>query len=224
MHYAALLGSKGLFAHVGGWSKECAQYEKRGIDEFLFRATSAVLSLEEMHFHERCCLDNFRQLKPLLTLKRPRLVLWSPQLFQLFHQFTPFLSSRRFLQNVIVRMVARRLRLRVSIPKSLKDVVPKIRTYGLPENICDSVEDYWEKSGERLKDYRDLDQHYFTLCKHVMLQWSPEERVLVFLPDNPSVTAESELTFNNEIDALRYCRRFQRFPSIRPACRNRPRV
>ena len=204
MHYAKLLSGKGLFARFGGWFAECRNDEKRGINEFLFRATSAVLALEEMHFHERCCLENFRQIKPQLTLKRARLFLWSPQLVQLFHQFTPFLSSVRFLQNVLLRMVARRLELQTSIPKSLRGVIPKIRSYGLPEKVCTITEEYWKISGESLKDYRDLDQHHFTLCKHVLLQWSPEERVLVLLPDNPDVTAESQLTFKKEIDALRY--------------------
>lgn len=67
------------------------------------------------------------------------------------------------------------------------------------------MQDYWDTGGgSRLKDYRDLDQHYFTLCKHVVLQWSPEERVLVFLPDDPTTTAEPRLTFDKELDALRY--------------------
>ena len=83
-------------------------------------------------------------------------------------------------------------------------MIPKIRSYGLPEKVCTITEEYWKISGESLKDYRDLDQHHFTLCKHVLLQWSPEERVLVLLPDNPDVTAESQLTFKKEIDALRY--------------------
>lgn len=204
MHYAELLTGKGLFIYFGGWAADCRQSEKRDIKEFLFRATSAVLALEEMHFHERVCLENFRQIKSQLTLKRPRLFLWSPQLFQLFHHFSPFLSSMRFLQNMLLRMVARRLELKTSVPKSLRQVIPKIRSYGFPEEICALSEDYWKKSGAGLKDYRDLDQHYFTLCKHVLLQWSPEERLLVFLPDNPGVSAESELTFAKEIDALPY--------------------
>ena len=204
MHYAQLLSGKGLFIHFGGWAAECRKNEKKGINEFLFRATSAVLALEEMHFHERVCLENFRQIKPQLTLKRPRLFLWSPQVFQLFHHFTPFLSSMRFLQNTLLRMVARRLELRTSVPKSLRDVIPRIRSYGFLEEICTLIEEYWKASGADLANYRDLDQHYFTLCKHVLLEWSPEERLLVFLPDNPDVTAESELTFAKEIDALRY--------------------
>jgi hypothetical protein len=204
MYYAELLTGKGLFTHFGGWLKECRQDEKAALDEFLFRATSAILALEEMHFHERCCLQNFAQHKPALTLKRTRLVLWSPQLFQLFHHFSAFLSSMRFLQNMLLRLVGRRLQLRTSIPKSLRDAVPKIHSYGLPATVCDLVEDYWKQNGERLKDYRDLDQHHFTLCKHVFLQWSPTERVIVLLPDNPSVTGNSKLTFNQEIDALRY--------------------
>jgi hypothetical protein len=204
MHYAELLSGKGFFLYFGGWAAECRQNEKRDIEEFLFRATSSVLALDEMHFHERVCLENFRQIKSQLTLKRPRLFFWSPQLFQLFHHFTPFLSSMRFLQNMLLRMVARRLELKTSIPKSLRDVIPRIRCYGFPEEICALSEEYWKTSGAGLKDYRDLDQHYFTLCKHVLLQCSPEERLLVFLPDNPGVTAASKLTFANEIDALRY--------------------
>jgi hypothetical protein len=204
MYYASLITRKGLFAYFGGWSKQCRDDERAGIDEFLFRATSAVLALDEMHFHERCCLEDFRRHKPRLTLKRPRLVLWSPQLFQLFHHFSPFLSSLRFLQNMLLRMVARRLQLKTSVPKSLREAIPKIRSYGFPEEICKLMQDYWDTGGSRLKDYRDLDQHYFTLCKHVVLQWSPEERVLVFLPDDPTTTAEPRLTFEKELDALRY--------------------
>lgn len=204
MHYAELLTGKRLFIYFGGWVAECRPNEKKGIDEFLFRASSAVLALDEMGCHERVCLENFRQIKPQLTLKRPTIFLWSPQLFQLFQQFTPFLSSMRFLQNMLLRMVARRLELKTSVPKSLPAVISKIRSYGFPEKICVLVEEYWSRSGESLKAYRDLDQHYFTLCNHVRLQWSPDERLLVFLPDNPGVKAEAQLTFAKEINAIPY--------------------
>ncbi len=63
MHYAQLLSGKGLFTHLADWSAHCRENEKKAIGEFLFRATSAVLALEEMHFHERCCLENFRQIR-----------------------------------------------------------------------------------------------------------------------------------------------------------------
>lgn len=204
MHYAELLNGRGLFKYFGGWVAECRPNEKKGIDEFLFRASSAVLALEEINCHERVCLENFRQIKSQLTLKRPRIFLWSPQLFQLFQQFTPFLSCMRFLQNMLLRMVARRLELKTSVPKSLSAAIPRIRSYGFPEKICALVEEYWSRSGESLKDYRDLDQHYFTLCNHVRLQWSPDERLFIFLPDNPGVKAESQLTFAKEINALPY--------------------
>jgi hypothetical protein len=142
MHYAELITRKGLFAHFGGWFKQCRDEERAGMDEFLFRATSAVLALEEMHFHERCCLEDFRRYKPRLTLHRPRLVLWSPQLFQLFHHFSPFLSSLRFLQHMLLRFVARRLQLHTSVTKSLREIIPKIHSYGFPDEVCKLVQDY----------------------------------------------------------------------------------
>jgi hypothetical protein len=39
-----------LFVRFGGWFAECRQNEKKGINEFLFRATPAVLALEENAF------------------------------------------------------------------------------------------------------------------------------------------------------------------------------
>jgi hypothetical protein len=204
MYYASLITRKGLFAHLGGWVKQAREEEKVGLDEFLFRATSAVLALDEMHFHHRCCLEDFRRLKTNLTLVRPKIILWSPQLFPLFHHFSPFLSSMRFLQNMVLPMVTRRLQLRRSVPMSLNDAMPKIQAYGLPTEIVDLLQAYWDTGGKELKDYRDLDQHYFALCDHTFLQWSPEERVIILLPDDPTVRTEATLTFTKQTDALAY--------------------
>jgi hypothetical protein len=202
MHSAALL--RNHFQRFSDWVNKGRQDERAALSEFLFRATSASLALGEMRFREQRCVQQFRQFKEHLTLKRKRIVFASLDLFQLFHQFTPFMSAIRVLQNMLLRMVGRRLQLGTSIPNSLNDAIPKIATYKLPEKVVEQIVGYWESGGSRLKSYRDVDLHHFALSKQSFLEWHPEERIIIVLPDNPEIKAESKLTFTGDIDAIRY--------------------
>ncbi len=204
MHSAVLLGNR--FPRFGDWVNKGRPDEREALAEFLLRATSAVLALQEMLFREQRCIQQFRDFKEQLTLRRERIIFSSLDLLQLFHQFTPFMSAVRVSQNMLLRMIARRLQLGTSVPNSLRAAVAKLHTYKLPARIVELISQYWLSGGIRLKDYRDVDLHHFALSKRCFLEWRPPEKVIVLLPDNPEVKAEDKLTFERDIDGIRYFR------------------
>ena len=74
----------------------------------------------------------------------------------------------------------------------------------LDEHIYQIITKYWNSSGQELKNYRDLDVHHYAIIRHTFLQVSPEEKILVFLPDNPREEKRERATFKMERDALLY--------------------
>jgi hypothetical protein len=204
MHLASLFATRGWFRYFGGLVQTSRKHERRHFQIFLFRATSAVLALDEMHFRARHCVSDAIPFRDQLTIQRPQIAFWAPDLFLLFHQFTPFLSSVRFIQDMLLPIVVRRLDLRVSVPQSLNDAADNLTAYKLPSPIVKILSDYWNGNGRGVRAYRILDQHYFILCRHTFLEFSPAPKLVVYLPDDPSIQNDLKTTLNKKIEALPY--------------------
>jgi len=56
----------------------------------------------------------------------------------------------------------------------------------------------------KIKNYRDMDQHYYAMIRRSYIQTSPEEKLLIFLPDNPEEKSTRSVTFRKELDAITY--------------------
>ena len=85
-----------MFVRFGGWFAECRQNEKKRNQRILIPPHASLLALEEMPFHERC-VENFRQIEPRLTLKRP-LLYWSLN-YSNFSPLHSIPSSRRWSES-----------------------------------------------------------------------------------------------------------------------------
>jgi hypothetical protein len=203
MFDAGLLSKRALFPRFSDWVERAHEGEWRGMQEFLFRASCAVLALEQMRLHHKRCTEHFQLHRQSLTLKRPRLAFWSPHLIHLFQQITPFLSAVRFMQDMLIPMVSRRQKTKGSVPQSLNQASGKIGKFIAPE-LALIIQQYWNNGGLQVRNYRVLDQHYFALCKHVFLQWDPDVRLVIMLPDDPTICSEAKVTFTLERDALPY--------------------
>ncbi len=206
MYIASLFNQAGLFQHVGQWHSNSPYEEQRKVEEFLFRATSAYLHLLRMEALRDSCVRQYHQHKGELIGGNKRIVFWSPALVELINEVSPFISAVRIMQDMIVPLAAVGQKIKASVAFSLSDAINQLGKYGFQEEIRSAITAYWSKSGVDLRAYRHLDQHYYAIVEHSLLETEPEEKILVYLPDNPEARKHSDVTFALERNALPFCR------------------
>jgi hypothetical protein len=77
----------------------------------------------------------------------------------------------------------------------------------LPLQIARLIESYWDRSGERLKAYRDLSQHHGVVSSDGRIGFFPDGSPFVYLvlPNNPAEKQFAKLSYlDPRIDALPY--------------------
>jgi hypothetical protein len=74
----------------------------------------------------------------------------------------------------------------------------------VPSGMRKAVESYWEKSGEAVAAYRDVDQHYDVLARGCFLLTADKvlTRVSVRLPDNPDLKSPAKFTYDKAVDGF----------------------
>ncbi len=86
------------------------------------------------------------------------------------------------------------------LPRSISNTIKKIDSYNLPPEIKRLYKKYWnERSGDQIRAYRILDQHYGNIVDHIFLRLSPERNVLVIFPDDPKVKSKKSYTHDKMI-------------------------
>lgn len=142
MYIASLFNKSALFQHLEDWRRKSTIEDQQSLEEFLFRATSAYLNLSRMHVLTNICIGQYRKQKGELNLKDQRIVFWSPTLVEFLNEFSPFLSTLRIIQNQILSITARAMKLKKQIPLSLADVMKKLDSYGFGIDITQSIKRY----------------------------------------------------------------------------------
>ncbi len=204
MYLARIFNDNDLFQYFGGWKQEKGNNNSL-FSEFLFRASSAYLGILLMDKLSRSCIDQFERQKNRLEIKSQRIVFWSPTVSEILNEFSPFLSSIRVMQNIILRLSAKECNPNSQVPKSLNEAMKNgLDRYGFKKEIEDLFVSYWNESGKLVKDYRDIDQHYYSIAKRCYIETGPEKRILFFLPDDPSDKSQKGISFKNEIDAINF--------------------
>lgn len=117
--------------------------------------------------------------------------------YRLSYHVDHFLDAARRVQNAWIPYLRRRFRL--SLPDSLSDLMKGLRSrdYGLPEEIRHELTAYWERYGKRLKDYRDLAQHYALVLSEARVFHAADgtPSIWLTLPNNPEIKSASQLSF-----------------------------
>lgn len=118
-----------------------------------------------------------------------------------------YLTAARRAQNTIWVYLSKILK--VSVARSLAELVNKIERSqsNLPERLQKVILCYWEASGRRVKQYRDLSEHHAVVSSDSRVTLSPDGRELVYflLANNPEVMKYAELRWHDpEIDALAF--------------------
>ena len=171
-------------------------------NEFVYKAYYAYSILQRMRLmKEKAFLPQFEALKPNLGLNNETEILYSSFLTREYMYFImPFLNTMFILQDRIMLILGRYLGIKGKLPEKLptyyygyKDKNNLILTM-FPETIQKLVIKYWKDHGERIRSYRNLDQHHYNLSFHTFFRLKPKEEFVVYLPDK----------YTNEFDRLSY--------------------
>jgi hypothetical protein len=82
------------------------------------------------------------------------------------YQVDAFLDAARRAQNAVIPYLRRKFPA-LSLPKSLSQLAGNLKQnkISLPQELKEEILQYWKEHGQRLKDYRDLGQHYSIVLK-----------------------------------------------------------
>lgn len=203
MYIAELLNQFEYFQYLAGWKKSSRSNGLvEGLNSLLFRGTSAVVHLQRIKKLKKICEGEFDFFENRLVIVDDRIVYNSHFMVELFHEISPLLSTLRIMQNMIVPLIGKELSM--SVPSSLDDVIKKINSIRLPQKIKGLIEEYWRSSGQELRFYRDVDQHYDVLIKQSFMQIRPNKRVLICLPDNPEDKDPKKFKFKEQKDGVEF--------------------
>lgn len=206
MYLAKTFNDNDFFQNFGGWKRENGDKSSL-FNEFLFRASSAYLSISLMDKLCRSCIDQFERQENRLEVKGQRIVFWSPTVSEILNEFSPFLSSIRVMQNIILRLSAKECNRNYQVPKSLNEAIKNgLYKYGFKKEIEDLFISYWNEGGKLVKDYRDIDQHYYSIAKRCYIETAPKKRILFFLPDSPNDKSQEGINFQKEVNAIEFFR------------------
>lgn len=203
MYFADLFNGNHLLQHFGGYIKKQGQ-SNSNIDEFLFNATIVMMSILKIRALNALCLSQMQRVKKDLTVKDERIIVWSPTMVELLTLIPPTLTSLVVMQNKIFPMLLPALGFKQSPPSSFHDAMKHLDTYNLPRLVKQKTLSYWQKGGQAARQYRDIAEHHYYLLARTYYQFTPDEKVLIYLPDDPNQKSHAKYTFDKKIDCIDY--------------------
>lgn len=203
MYFADLFNSNNLLQHLGGYVKKLSQSNSNS-DEFLFHATILVMSIYKIRALNALCLRQMQTVKEQLTVKDDTISVWSPTMVELLTLIPSSLSSLVVMQNKIFPLILPAAGFTQSPPSSFREAVKSIQKYNLPEPVKQKTLSYSENGGLAARQYRDIAEHHYYLLARTYYQFTPVEKVLIYLPDDPNQKNHTKYTFNKKIDCIAY--------------------
>ncbi|QQR75037.1 MAG: hypothetical protein IPJ17_05500 [Holophagales bacterium] len=222
MYIAQHFNQARLFQRVAAWDGS-QKIDVRGHQPptalLLHRASAAFLFLERMAILANACRAQFERFRSRLALATARISFWSPALAELLFELSPFLTTMVVLQNSLLAAAASQIGRPGTVPASLNEFLKKRSHYTWFDGaVATLLQGYWDDGGRTLRDFRDVDQHFYVLTQHSFLDLGSEPALRIFLPDNPDTKSPRQFTFAKEIDALTYCQReYSRFHDLTEA-------
>lgn len=198
-----LINRAGLFRNYAAWHEHENNWAEPGHLCMAQYLSAIVYSIEKLHHLEQECTQQYEEFSP--NLKYPSQKIWfrPPSLFDLFSCYSSYLLNLRLAQNSLTRLLSREFK--TSLQQSLHGLVNDKKGCKLDASVYKCLRDYWQQSGFKAKQYRDLEQHYGLITRDAwIVQSSDGPKLKVFLPDDPAVQSESKFTYHNEVDALAF--------------------
>ncbi|KKN46910.1 hypothetical protein LCGC14_0668150 [marine sediment metagenome] len=179
-------------------------------DEFLFRSYYAYSILKRMRLLKETALKaQFEGLRSQFKITDEKEILYSSFMTREYIYFVmPFLNTIFILQDRIMTLLSEFLNIQDKydkLPKYYYDYKKKInKIFPLfPKPIQTLLINYWEKHGNFIRQYRNLDQHQYQLYYHSFYRLKPKEEYVLYLPDK--ITRNMglhEITYKKKIIAL----------------------
>lgn len=179
-------------------------------DEFIFRSYYAYSILKRMRLlKEKALKAQFEGLKPQFKITDEKEILYSSFITREYIYFVmPFLITLFILQDRIMILLGQFLNIKIKYDKlpgyyyDYKNKKNKILPL-FPKPIQTLLINYWEKHGNNIRQYRNLDQHQYQLYYHSFYRLKPKEEYVLYLPDKITKNMElSDITYNKKIVAL----------------------
>lgn len=201
MQLPDLLNRNNLFRSLNGLEYEEKEKLNQVKDEIFSRGTSALLHLIRIQKLNKQCVQEYSLYKNQLTnIRDSRIVFSSETLGYLLNEISPLFGTLRLLQNNSLKLL-RTLGVN-TLPKSLNDYIKKPDSHKVKPEIHQSILQHWNSSGEKLKHYRDVDQHYKWLTGRYFLQVVDPNKIIIEIPDNPETKSPKDFTYENQINAI----------------------
>lgn len=200
MFDSSLFNQYHLFQKFGGLYKKLSPLGPE-IDDFLYCANSAILRILAVKKYNYDCIREFREREQHLTITNtPVINFFSSTLIHLLNEIPIFFSDMKKLQDRFLNIISIELGLKLKPPSSLHRAINRtLEKFNIPEEICELIYKYWDEIGKKVKDYRDIDQHWHRIGTKSWLQLKPERKIVVLLPDS-----KHQFTYNKKINAIEF--------------------
>jgi hypothetical protein len=174
------------------------------IDHFLYRATCVLVSLDGMYNSQKSAISFVGSyIKQIKFGEDNKIGISAEPLFEAYSQIPSTLTQIVNMQNQMLEILQGALKIRGSVPKSLREAVGKgLKKYNFPDCVCEMIEAYWRNGGEYLRNIRDINEHHIALVDVTYFKYeNGRGTIVIYLPDNPETKSLKRFTYNNEIDA-----------------------
>lgn len=123
------------------------------------------------------------------------------------HSIDNYFDAATRVQNSVTTYISKLLKL--SVPSSMSDMIKKIENKKmiLPDIINTIIMGYWQSDGLKIRQYRDLAQHFAVVSSDARLIRMPTglNYIYIVLPNNPSEKSPINLKYETpRVDAFNY--------------------
>ena len=197
--------------------------------EFKYHLYSAYYLLEQLEQLEKAIMTQYIDLRKSIEFQNEKKFGYDSFIVQEYLlRIMPFLNMLFLLQDRLIIILQLFLDIEIKAPKqnpneSNKDYKYRLRRfrnrvhsfasfannyYGIsklfPEEIIENIMKYWIQNGQELRQYRNLKQHQFNLLEEAYIVRNPEDRFVLYLPDNPYEQNFDRLSYDKKRIAYDY--------------------
>jgi len=217
MYDANLFNQLNLFQFVGGYLKHPdAQKFVRAINRILHHAHTSLYHLRRMNDLKAEAIKQIDQLRPQLKYDELPIAVWSPCINEVIFEMATAFVNMRLLQNDAWRFTRNLYLINNMAPEKIYDAVEQIRQKEnsqtkykwlelVPIDLLQELDAYWVSTGDKLRDFRVLDQHYEVLSTHARFKSvNGNIQLSVLIPDNPEKQSRKQFSFVENLDGLKF--------------------
>ncbi len=196
-------------------------------NEYKYHLYSAYYFIEQLEQLEKAIINQYKELKPFIDFHDETKIEYDSFIVHEYSlRIMPFLNTMFILQDRLMILIATFTDIEFKDPiknsneldKDYKNRIKNYRSklqsfasyatnyYGIlkefPDEIGELVVKYWKQNGQELRKYRNLEQHQFNLLEEAYIIREPNERFILYLPDNPNEQNFEKLTYDKKIIAI----------------------